>query len=127
MALPKRTKQGGIRYYGYKLSVNSASGNYPIALIPSSTSCAVNGISVTPDSAGANDYFDVAHVTTTAATGGVVVKQIATGIYNIGGGVTISLDFASMQMLDAGDSIRLTYVNSGSVAMSVFVTVEGIG
>ena len=127
MALPKRTKQGGIRYYGYKLDVSSAAANYPIALIPSSTSCAVNGVSVTPDSAGANDYFDVAHVSTTAATGGMIVKQIATGIYNLGGGITVSLDFASMQMLDAGDSIRVTYVNSASVAMSVFITVEGIG
>ncbi len=122
MALPKRTKQGGIRYYGYKLDVSSAAANYPIALIPSSTSCAVNGVSVTPDSAGANDYFDVAHVSTTAATGGVIVKQIATGIFNIGGGITVSLDFASMQMLNTGDSIRVTYVNVASEIKDVSLT-----
>ncbi len=127
MALPKRVKAGGIRYYGYKLDVASAAGDYPLALIPSITGCAVNGLSITPDSAGLNDRVDVAHVTTTATTGGTVIKQIATGLYNLGGGITVSLDFASMQMLDAGDSIRLTYVNTASVAMPVYVTVEAIG
>ena len=127
MALPKRTKEGGIRYYGYKLDVASTPGDYPIALVPSQTNCAVNGLSVTPDSAGANDYFDVAHVDTTGATGGKIIKQIATGVYNIGGGITISLDFAAMQMLDSGDSVRVTYVNTASVAMPVYITIEGIG
>ena len=60
MALPKRTKEGGIRYYGYQLDVSSASGSYPVALVPSLTNCAVNGLSVTPNSAGLGDYFDVA-------------------------------------------------------------------
>jgi len=127
MALPKRTKAGGIRYKGYKLDVLSSTGNYPTAIVPSNTGCAVNGISITPDSAGMGDYFDVAHVATTGTTGGVVVKQIATSIFNLGGGITVSLDFASMQMLDAGDSIRVTYVNVASIAMPIFITVEAIG
>jgi len=127
MALPKRTKEGGIRYYGYKIDVASTPGSYPVALIPSTTNCAVNGLSVTPDSAGTYDYFDVAHVDTTATTGGKVIKQIATNVYNIGGGITVTLDFAALQMLDAGNSIRVTYVNTASIAMPVYITVEGIG
>ncbi|KKN51697.1 hypothetical protein LCGC14_0619840 [marine sediment metagenome] len=126
MAIAKRVKQGGIIYQGKKITVDSASGDYPVAIVPSTRACAVNGVSVTPDSAGLDDYIDIAHVTTTATTGGVVVKQIATGIFNIGGGVTISLDFGAMQMLDAGHSIRVTYVNTASVAMPVYITVESI-
>lgn len=126
MALPKRVKTGGIYYQGKKISVLSAAGSYVTSIIPSSTACAVNGISVIPDSAGLNDYVDVAHVTTTGTTGGTVVKQIATNVYNMGGGITISMDFAAMQLLDQGDSIRVTYVNSASVAMPVYIMVEAI-
>ena len=127
MALPKRVKEGGIRYKGYSFTVASSTGDYIFAIVPSATNCAVNGVSITPDSAGASDYFGLAHVTTTATTGGTLVKQIATSMYNIGGGITISLDFAAMQMLDAGDSLRFTYTNTASVSMPVYITVESIG
>ncbi len=127
MAVPKRVKEGGIRFRGYKLPVSSTPGDYPVAIIPSSTACAVMGVSVTPDSAGADDYFDIAHVTTTATTGGTVVKQIATNVFNIGGGITVALDFSAMQLLDIGHSIRFTYVNTASIAMPVYLVVESIG
>lgn len=127
MALPKRTKQGGIKYKGYKLDVLSAAGDYVIAIIPSSTNNAVNGVSITPDSAGVNDVFALAHYATTGTSGGKLIKQIATNIYNIGGGQSIMLDFAAMQLLDAGDSLRFTYTNTASQAMPVFITVESIG
>lgn len=126
MALPKRVKTGGIFYRGHKINVLSAPGNYVIAIAPSTTACAVNGISVTPDSDAVNDYFDVAYVNTTGTSGGTIVKQIASGIYNLGGGITISLDFAAMQLMDIGESIRVTYVNTASVAMPVYITVEAI-
>ena len=126
MALPKRTKQGGIFYQGYQLDVASAAGDYPIAIIPSTTGCAVNAISVTPDSRGLGDYFDVAHMDTTGTTGGRVIKQIATGIHNRGGGLTLGFDFASLQMVDTGESLRFTYVNTASIAMPVYITVEAI-
>lgn len=130
MAIPKRVKEGGIYYQGYVITVNSAAGNYPIAIFPAggTKACAVMGISITPDSkgAGSGDYFDIAHVDTTGATGGRIVKQIATGIHNVGGGVALSFDFSAMQLLSTSDSLRVTYVNSASVAMPVYIIVEAI-
>ena len=130
MPIPKQVKSGGIYYQGYVITVASAAGNYPIAIFPAggTKACAVMGISITPDSkgAGAGDYFDVAHMDTTGATGGVIIKQIATGIRNMGGGVAQSFDFAAMQLMSTSDSLRVTYVNSASQAMPVFITVEAI-
>ena len=130
MPIPKHVKQGGIYYKGYVVTDASAAGNYPIAIVPAdgTKACAVMGISITPDSkgAGSGDYFDIAHMDTTGVTGGTLIKQIATGIRNIGGGVAQSFDFAAMQMLSTGDSLRVTYVNSASQAMPVFITVEAI-
>jgi len=126
MALPKRTKEGGIFYKGYKLDVLSSTGDYIIALNPSATNCAVNGVSITPDSRGVGDTFSVAHYDNTATTGGKLIKQIATGVYNIGGGITISLDFAAMQMMNPNESLRFVYSNVASVAMPVYITVEAI-
>ncbi len=126
MAVPKRVKTGGIFFVGKKITVASAAGNYPISIVPSKTNCAIMGLSITPDSAGVDDFVDVAHVRTTATTGGVVVKQIATNVYNMGGGISIGLDFGAMQLLDRGDSLRVTYVNGASVAMPVYITVEAI-
>ncbi len=126
MAIPKRVKEGGIYYQGFKIDVLSASGQYPIAITPSTTSCAILGLSVTPDSNGSNDYFNVEYVATTGSIGGTVIKQIATNLYNIGGGVTVSLDFSAMQLIGSGESLRVTYVNTASVAMPVFITVEAI-
>ena len=86
------------------------------------------GLSVTPDSkgAGSGDYFDIAHMSTTGATGGTVIKQIATSIWNIGGGISLSFDFSAMQLMSTSESLRVTYVNSASQAMPVFITVEAI-
>lgn len=130
MPIPKHVKQGGIYYQGYALTVDSAAGNYPIAIFPAggTKACAVMGISITPDSkgGGSGDYFDIAHMDTTGKTGGVVIKQIATGIRNIGGGVAQSFDFAAMQLLSTTESLRVTYVNSASQAMPVYITVEAI-
>lgn len=130
MAVPKKVKTGGIYYQGYKITVASAAGNYPIAIFPGggTKACAVMGISVTPDSkgAGSGDYFDIAHVDTTGAIGGTVIKQIATSIWNIGGGISLSFDFSAMQLMSTSESLRVTYVNSASQAMPVFITVEAI-
>lgn len=126
MALPKRVKLGGSFYEGYKLDVASASGDYPIAILPSNTSFVANGISITPDSAGTNDYFGLDHVNTTATVGGTVIKALATSIYNIGGGITISLDFATLENVKSGESLRFTYHNTASQAMPVYITIESV-
>ena len=63
---------------------------------------------------------------TTATSGGRVIKQIATNIHNRGGGITLSFDFAALQLMSTGESLRFTYVNTASVAMPVYITVEAI-
>ena len=126
MALPKRVKVGGSHYKGHKLDVASASGDYPIAILPSNTSFAANGVSITPDSAGLNDYYGLEHVDTTATVGGNVVAVLATNVYNIGGGITVTLDFATLELVKPGESLRFTYHNTASVAMPVYVVVESI-
>lgn len=126
MALPKRVKSGGSFYEGYKLDVATASGDYPIAIIPSNTSFAVNGVSITPSSTGDGDYFSLLHVNTTATVGGGTVAILATNVYNIGGGVSIMLDFASLELVKPGESLRFVYHNTASQPMMVYVTVESI-
>ena len=119
-------KVGGIYYEGFKADVASAAGDYLVALVPSTWGHAVNSISITPSSYGADDYFSLVHVDTTATAGGSAVAVIATNLWNLGGGVTINLDFASLELVKPGESIRFAYSNSASVAMTVFVTVESI-
>ena len=126
MALGKRVKVGGSFYMGHKLSIASGTGDYLLAIIPTTRDFAVNGISITPSSNGDGDYFSLEHVDTTATAGGSVVALLATSVYNLGGGVTISLDFASLELIKPGESLRFTYTNVATKAMNAFVTVETI-
>lgn len=126
MALAKRVKVGGSYYKGHKLDVASASGTYPIAIVATAKGYAVNGISVTPDSSGLNDTFTLEHVDTVATVGGNVIATLVEGVYNMGGGITISLDFSTLELIEMGESLRLSYLNTASVAMPVYITVETV-
>ena len=126
MALGKRVKVGGSFYQGLKLDVASATGDYLLAIIPTTRDFAVNGISITPSSNGDGDFFSLSHVDNTATSGGNVIAQLATSVYNLGGGITISLDFASLELVRPGESLRFTYTNVATKAMTAFVTVETI-
>lgn len=126
MALPKKVKIGGSYYKGHKLDIASASGTYPIAIIATTKGYAVNGISVTPDSNGLNDTFTLEHVSTTATVGGKVIAILAEDVYNLGGGITVSFDFATLELIEIGESLRLSYLNTASVAMPIYITVETI-
>ena len=126
MALPKRVKSGGSFYQGYPLFVASDTGDYLLAICPATNNFAVNGISITPSSDGEGDYFSIAHVDTTATAGGKTVALLATSVYNLGGGITIGLDFASLELVNPGESLRFTYTNVATRALTVFVTVETI-
>jgi hypothetical protein len=126
MALPKRVKLGGSYYKGYALSVGAPTGDYPLAIISGTRDYVVNGISVTPDKYGAGDYFGLVHVNTTAGTGGVVLATLAENVYNLGAGVSIQLDFATLENVKKGESLRFVYTNVAGTAMSVYLTAESI-
>ncbi len=126
MAIAKRVKVGGSYYKGHKLVVSSSVGDYVLSIIPSTTGCAVNGLSITPASYGAGDYFGVYHVDNTATAGGTTISILAENVYNIGGGITIMLDFASLELLNVGESLRFIYTNTATVATEVVVTSEVI-
>ena len=124
MALAKRVKNGGSYYKGYPLSVASATGAYTLAIIPTTNNFAMNGLAVTPMVYGTGDSFDIYHMATTASTGGVIVKTLANSVPNIGGGVSTMLDFASLELVNPGESVRFVYNNVATQAMSVYVTIE---
>lgn len=126
MALPKRVKVGGSYYKGYSLVVSSTAGDY-VLVVPFTQGCAINGFSVTPDAYGAGDSFKLLHVDTTAASGGTVVSTLAETVYMLGAGVTISLDFVSLELCSSGDSFRMVYTNSaGTSAVNVYTIVERV-
>ena len=126
MAIGKRVKVGGTFYQGFKTDIASTPGDYFVALVPSTWGHAVNGISITPRSYGDGDTFSLVHMDTTATVGGTAIAVIATNVYNLGGGVTINLDFASLELVRPGGSIRFIYTNTASIAMTTFITVESI-
>lgn len=126
MALPKRVKVGGVYYKGYKLVVSSATGDYVMAVLPTTSGHAVNSFAITPDTYGAGDNFTIQHVSTTATSGGDVLATLVDGVYNLGAGITVSFDFAAMELVDPGHSIRFIYSNVSSLATNVYITQEVI-
>lgn len=121
MALNKRVKIGGISYKGYSLVVNSAPGAY-VLNSSWSDNAAINSVSITPDKYGATDNYKLEHIIS-----GTVNQTICSTIYNLGSGVTMNFDFAAMQNILAGQTLRLTYNNVASTAMNVYMHVERIG
>lgn len=123
MAINKRVKQGGSYYKGSILAVSSASGDYVTYLTITGTGgCALNGIAIIPENAGAGDTMKLEHLS--GATGGSVLATLAESIPNLGGGIPINLDFYAQELMLGGESLKLTYTNTASVAMSVFVILE---
>ena len=126
MALSKRIKVGGSQYVGHKLTVSAAPGDYALDMVLSdSKQAAVNGITITPDRYGAGDYFKLEHLT--ATSGGSTVRTIASTVYNIGAGVSVMLDFSALEDMQPNHTLRLTYSNVASTAMSVYTIVERVG
>ena len=121
MAIPKQVKVGGSYYKGSTLAVSSASGDY-VAFLTITGGCAVNGISVIPSQAGAGDTIKLEHLS--SASGGAVLATLAEDIPNLGAGIPLNFDFFAMEKLLGSESIKLTYTNTSSVAMSVFIIIE---
>jgi hypothetical protein len=62
----------------------------------------------------------------TATVGGNIVTTIATGVYNLGAGVTVALDLATLELIKPGESVRFVYNNVATKAMNVYITIETI-
>jgi hypothetical protein len=111
---------GGAYYKGHKLTVSASTGDYTLDMTLSDRACAANGISVTPDTYGAGDHFKLEHLDSSNN----VKALLASTIYNIGKSVTIIFDFPSLELLDAGHKMRLTYTNVAGTSMSVYTVLE---
>ena len=133
MALPKLVRQdGGSFYKGYILAVGAGLGDHVLDMTIAAKGCAVNGILITPDHAGAGDYFKLEHLNAGGLAfwdDGKAIKNsgiIAETIYNIGKYVSQKFDFVSLELFEPAHKLRLTYTNVAGVAMNVFVTVERV-
>ena len=125
MALPKRVKVGGAYYKGYVCPVSAASGEYTVALVNTS-GAAINGLSITPDGYGAGDTMKIEHFDDTAGTGRVRAI-ICESVYNVGANATIMLDFPAAELVNNGECLLFTYLNTASVAMNVYLIAECVG
>ncbi len=125
MALPKRIKVGGGYYKGYKCAVSSASGNYTTVIVNTS-GAAINGISITPDQYGALDTMKVEHMSDASGTGSVLAI-LAEDINNVGKNAAIMLDFPAAELVNNGESVKFTYINTASIAMNVYLIAEFVG
>ena len=52
---------------------------------------------------------------------------IAEDLYNVGKSASIMLDFPAAELVNNGESLKFTYVNTASVAMNVYLIAEFIG
>lgn len=126
MALPKRVLNGGTLYDGKTLPVSSSVGDYVMAIRPSTTNFAVNGISITPNSSGSGDTFILQHVDTVATVGGKILFTLINSVANQGAGVTIAFDFPTIQKIETDQSLRFIYTNAATVAMEIHTITEVI-
>ena len=123
MALNKRVKQGGSYYKGYELIVSSAAASYVVDM-KEAPGVAVNSISITPDGYGAGDKFQLEHMSSDTTR---TIVLMAEDIYNPGANVSTMFDFPALEMMDAGDVLRFTYINTASEAMNIHLVVEYVG
>lgn len=120
MALPKRVMTGGAFYKGYSLTVLASAGDYALDMTLSDRSCAVNGITVVPDTYGAGDHFKLEHLD----ADNNVVARLAETVYNVGKNIAWIFDFPAAELMDAGHKFRLTYTSVAEEALSVYVNLE---
>ncbi|GAG53818.1 unnamed protein product [marine sediment metagenome] len=122
MAIAKQVKIGGAYYKGYTIDVLSAAGTYSTFMALTTGGSAVNSVSIIPDSAGAGDKINMFH--TANSTGGKNVATLAEDIPNLGAKVPINLDLIAMERIDAGEALKVSYINVASIAMNVHIIVE---
>lgn len=121
MAIGKRSMVGGAFYKGYVLAVGAGVGDHVLnGMVMADKSCAINGIAVVPDKYGAGDHFKLEHINVV----GTVVALIADTVYNIGAHIAWLFVFPALELMDAGDTFRLTYTNVAGIAMNVYINLE---
>ena len=86
----------------------------------------MNGLSITPDGYGVGDTMKVEHYNDASATGSCVAI-LAEDIHNAGANSAVMLDFPAAELINNGESIKFTYVNSAGVAMNVYLIAEYVG
>lgn len=122
MALPKRVKSGGSYYKGYSKAISAATADYTLEMTLTANDCVINGITIIPTGYGAGDYYKLEHTDSSDT----VLETLCETIYNIGANAGHHFDFASLEPMDAGDKLILTYTNVAGVAMTVYTVVERI-
>ena len=125
MASPKRIKVGGGYFKGTQIDVLGASGEYNV-VITNTDGAALNGLSIVPDGYGAGDTIKVEHIADLAGTGRVMAI-LAEDINNVGANSPIALDFTAAELVGTNESLVVTYINTASVAMNVYIVAEWIG
>ena len=125
MALAKRVKVGGAYYKGYVCPVSSAPGNYTV-VITNASGAAMNGITITPDDYGSLDTMKVEHFNDTGGTGSCLAI-LAEDLHNCGPFSSVPLDFPAAELVNNGECIKFTYINTASIAMNVYLIAEFMG
>ena len=125
MALAKRVKVGGGYYKGFKCAVSSTPANYT-TIIVNTSGAAINGLSITPDDYGALDTMKIEHFSDADGTG-TCLAILAEDIHNCGANSSIYLDFPAMELVNNGECVKFTYINTASVAMNVYLIAEFVG
>lgn len=125
MALPKRVKVGGAHYQGYAIAIASASGEYSQVIVQTG-GMAVNSISVTPSTYGDGDTWKLVHHNDASGTGNIIAV-LAQSVNNMGKNASVMLDFPAAERVDAGESLMFSYLNTASIAGTVFLLVESVG
>jgi hypothetical protein len=123
--LSKRVKIGGGYYRGYQCIVSSAPGNYT-SIIANTSGAAINGITITPDDYGASDTMKVEHFNDAAGTGSCMAI-LAEDLHNCGANSSIQLDFPAAELVNNGECVKFTYINTASIAMNVYLIAEFMG
>ena len=122
MALPKRVLVGGSYYNGSTLSVSSAVGDYILDMAFAQAG-AVNAVSLVPSAYGANDTMKIQHLNTgTTAT----LATLAEGIPNVGAKAAWKLDYPALEKVLTNEVIRVTYTNTATVALTLYVVLERV-
>lgn len=121
MAISKRVKIGGSFYKGYKLVVSATPGDYVLDMTHTDA-CAINGITVIPDTYGTGDYFKIQHLSSDNVEKRVIVETV----YNVGANAAWLFDLVAMELMSPGDKFRLTYTNVAGIAINVYTNVERI-
>jgi len=122
MSLSKSVKIGGSYYKGYELLVSAATGAYVLDMTLD-TACMINSVSVTPDTYGAGDTFELRHM----SSSGQQLALLMETVYNPGKNIAIGFDFPAMEDMKANESLRITYNNVYGNALAVHVVVEYVG